>query len=56
MTRGKYHETEDIYPVSLLATMPAAALADSSTDSANWPLIRDSLFPGSPEIVESMMS
>lgn len=37
----------------LLATMPAAALADSSTDSANWPLIRDSLFPGSPEIVES---
>lgn len=37
---------------ALLTALPLQSFAESETDSATWPLIRDSLFPGSPDIVE----
>ena len=38
---------------ALLTALPLQSFAEPETESANWPLIRDSLFPGSPDIVES---
>lgn len=37
----------------LLAVLPLAGYAQADTESAIWPQIRDSLFPDSPEIMES---
>ncbi|OEE60511.1 quinoprotein dehydrogenase-associated SoxYZ-like carrier [Enterovibrio norvegicus FF-454] len=37
---------------AVLALLPMLSFAQSEQESMNWPLIRDSLFPGSPEIIE----